>query len=84
MRSMGIKNKDLVGHAVIKECKMAMAPAILFYFFKELVGGFLNIFTATVLGKFTDAVFSLNFSFGIYFNRTFIMHGSNDIGFTSN
>ena len=53
---MGIKNKDLVGHAVIKECKMAMAPAILFYFFKELVGGFLNIFTATVLGKFTDAV----------------------------
>lgn len=67
MRSMGIKNKDLVGHAVIKECKMAMAPAILFYFFKELVGGFLNIFTATVLGKFTDAVFSLNFSFGIYF-----------------
>ena len=64
---MGIKNKDLVGHAVIKECKMAMAPAILFYFFKELVGGFLNIFTATVLGKFTDAVFSLNFSFGIYF-----------------
>ena len=62
MRSMGIKNKDLVGHAVIKECKMAMAPAILFYFFKELVGGFLNIF----------------------FNRTFIMHGSNDIGFTSN
>ena len=36
MRSMGIKNKDLVGHAVIKECKMAMAPAILFYFFSNL------------------------------------------------
>ena len=35
MRSMGIKNKDLVGHAVIKECKMAMAPAILFYFLKN-------------------------------------------------
>ena len=36
MRSMGIKNKDLVGHAVIKECKLAMAPAILFYFFSNL------------------------------------------------
>ena len=81
MRSMGIKNKDLVGHAVIKECKMAMAPAILFYFFKELVGGFYGngfrkIHRCGVFVKF--------FFWNIFFNRTFIMHGSNDIGFTSN
>lgn len=50
---------------VIQDCEKAVTPAAVFNILNEITGLLLSIYTATVLGKFTDAIFRLDFSYGV-------------------
>jgi len=50
---------------VIQDCTKAVAPTVLFNVIDIMFGSLLTVYIATVLAKFTDAVFKLDFSYGI-------------------
>lgn len=50
---------------VVKDCAKAIMPAVVFDIMESLVGSFLSVYTAMTLGRFADAVFKLDFSYGL-------------------
>lgn len=50
---------------VVWDCAKAIAPALLFNLIESIAGSVVLVYTASVLGKFTNAVFNLDFSYGI-------------------
>lgn len=50
---------------VVSDCAKAIAPALLFKLIESVAGSVVLVYTASVLGKFTNAVFNLDFSYGI-------------------
>ena len=52
-------------HLIYKDCIQAIALCNLFYTLSAVLGGVLTVYTAGVLGEFADAVFALDFAFGV-------------------
>ena len=50
---------------IVSDCAKAIAPALLFNLIESVAGSVVLVYTASVLGKFTNAVFNLDFSYGI-------------------
>lgn len=62
---------------ICRDCRKAMAPAIVFYSLQEIAGGLLAVYTANVLGRFADAVLMGEVSFGVhYFWKLLLCVGS--------
>lgn len=57
-----MSNLDKLIH---KDCKKAMTPALMIYSINSILSGGLTVYTASILGQFADAVFDLDFSYGI-------------------
>ncbi len=51
--------------AVLRDCTKASAPSAIFYTLESLLSSLLSVYTAMTLGKFADAVFKLDFDYGI-------------------
>jgi len=65
MGGLLMKQKRNLDKLVYKDCKKAMNPALMIYAINSILSGGLTVYTASILGKFTDAVFNLDFSYGI-------------------
>ena len=50
---------------VFKDCAKAVSPALAFNILDVVLTSVLTVFTATVIASFTDAVFRLDFSYGV-------------------
>ncbi len=49
---------------VFRDCAAAVSPALAFNIFDVIMTSILTVYTATVVARFTDAVFRLDFSYG--------------------
>ena len=65
MGGLLMKQKRNLDKLVYKDCKKAMNPALMIYAINSILSGGLTVYTASILGKFTDAVFNLDFSYGV-------------------
>lgn len=50
---------------VVIDCAKAISPALLFNILYVVLSSVLTVYTATVIAQFTDAVFKLDFSYGV-------------------
>lgn len=65
MGGLLMKQMSNLDKLIHKDCKKAMTPALMIYSINSILSGGLTVYTASILGQFADAVFNLDFSYGI-------------------
>lgn len=65
MEEFFLKQINCLKRNIYNDCRQAMAPAVICYALNDILGAIIGVYTAVVLGKFADAVFNLDISYGI-------------------